>query len=247
MWSCWRGLRRTPRPLVSSYVIAGVGTLYRRWRVCFRRLAAVPLHSGRFASLPRRLPTEAAAHQPVTVCVRAGGFDMIVDDGSHIPDQQIISLEHLWKAVRPGGVYVIEVRVRVCACVFLGARTLSGARRCWHGWRAGVACNHPAPMRHPHLTPLQHFTPRRTLPCPWLAGVWMSVATCSQCWLAGRRVAVHARCRREPLPLAPTAPMFTHRTHCGRTCTTTGATRVTGRGANRPHSSSRCTSASSTL
>lgn len=42
---------------------------------------------------------------------------MIVDDGSHIPQHLMVSLEHLWKAVRPGGVYVMEVRMRVCVRV----------------------------------------------------------------------------------------------------------------------------------
>ena len=40
---------------------------------------------------------------------KAGGdFDIIVDDGGHTMDQQIVSLEHLWKAVKPGGYYFIE-------------------------------------------------------------------------------------------------------------------------------------------
>ncbi|TFB02698.1 8-demethyl-8-alpha-L-rhamnosyl tetracenomycin-C 2'-O-methyltransferase [Trichoderma ghanense] len=39
----------------------------------------------------------------------AGGlFDVIIDDGGHTMTQQITSLEYLWKAVKPGGLYVIE-------------------------------------------------------------------------------------------------------------------------------------------
>lgn len=37
-----------------------------------------------------------------------GLFDIIIDDGGHTMDQQITSLEFLWKAVKPGGLYVIE-------------------------------------------------------------------------------------------------------------------------------------------
>lgn len=35
-------------------------------------------------------------------------FDVIVDDGGHRMDQQITSLYTLWKAVKPGGVYICE-------------------------------------------------------------------------------------------------------------------------------------------
>jgi len=35
-------------------------------------------------------------------------FDLIIDDGGHTMDQQITSLKHLWKAVKPGGYYILE-------------------------------------------------------------------------------------------------------------------------------------------
>ena len=35
-------------------------------------------------------------------------YDIIVDDGSHHPAHQIISLKHLFQAVNPGGLYVIK-------------------------------------------------------------------------------------------------------------------------------------------
>jgi hypothetical protein len=35
-------------------------------------------------------------------------FDVIVDDGSHIPGHQILSLTILWSLLVPGGVYIIE-------------------------------------------------------------------------------------------------------------------------------------------
>ncbi|KAF2148743.1 hypothetical protein K461DRAFT_329625 [Myriangium duriaei CBS 260.36] len=37
-----------------------------------------------------------------------GEYDIIVDDGGHTMVQQRTSLRHLWKAVRPGGVYFLE-------------------------------------------------------------------------------------------------------------------------------------------
>jgi len=35
-------------------------------------------------------------------------YDLIVDDASHKPDQQMLSLALLWPTLRPGGIYVIE-------------------------------------------------------------------------------------------------------------------------------------------
>ena len=36
------------------------------------------------------------------------GYDVIVDDGSHVPAHVITSFAALWPLVRPGGVYVVE-------------------------------------------------------------------------------------------------------------------------------------------
>jgi SAM-dependent methyltransferase len=38
----------------------------------------------------------------------AGPFDLIVDNGSHIPQHQIFSFQQLFSALKPGGVYIIE-------------------------------------------------------------------------------------------------------------------------------------------
>ncbi|MDB4676926.1 class I SAM-dependent methyltransferase, partial [bacterium] len=35
-------------------------------------------------------------------------FDIIIDDGSHVPSHQILTLNELWDVLRPGGVYIIE-------------------------------------------------------------------------------------------------------------------------------------------
>lgn len=35
-------------------------------------------------------------------------FDIILDDGSHVPEHQILTLRELWPLVKPGGLYVIE-------------------------------------------------------------------------------------------------------------------------------------------
>lgn len=35
-------------------------------------------------------------------------FDLIVDDGSHIPQHQLLTLKVLWEALLPGGIYILE-------------------------------------------------------------------------------------------------------------------------------------------
>lgn len=37
-----------------------------------------------------------------------GNFDIIIDDGGHFMNQQRVSLEELWKIVKPGGIYFCE-------------------------------------------------------------------------------------------------------------------------------------------
>lgn len=39
---------------------------------------------------------------------RPAGWDIIIDDGSHLPEHQILSFKHLFPALRPGGLYVVE-------------------------------------------------------------------------------------------------------------------------------------------
>jgi len=36
------------------------------------------------------------------------GFDILLDDGSHLPEHQFTTFVHLWEAIRPGGVFMIE-------------------------------------------------------------------------------------------------------------------------------------------
>ena len=38
----------------------------------------------------------------------ACGYDIIIDDGSHVPKHMLLTFRHLWPYVRPGGMYVIE-------------------------------------------------------------------------------------------------------------------------------------------
>jgi hypothetical protein len=37
-----------------------------------------------------------------------GPFDLILDDGGHIPDQQLVSFLSLWPTLKEGGIYMVE-------------------------------------------------------------------------------------------------------------------------------------------
>jgi len=43
-----------------------------------------------------------------TVVERTGRPDIILDDGSHLARDQITTLLHLWRHIKPGGTYVVE-------------------------------------------------------------------------------------------------------------------------------------------
>jgi hypothetical protein len=65
-----------------------------------------------------RLIQEGAGVNPANL-LKAGkspewdrvGWDLVIDDGSHVPRHQLISFIALYPFVRPGGIYVIEDRV----------------------------------------------------------------------------------------------------------------------------------------
>ena len=40
--------------------------------------------------------------------VPAGPYDIIIDDGGHTPEEQMVTFEALWPYIAPGGIYVIE-------------------------------------------------------------------------------------------------------------------------------------------
>jgi hypothetical protein len=46
--------------------------------------------------------------ETMDVLKQMGPYDIIVDDGSHVPSHMIFTLFHLWQSVRPGGLYLIE-------------------------------------------------------------------------------------------------------------------------------------------
>ncbi len=42
------------------------------------------------------------------IAERYGPFDIVLDDGSHLPPHQIASITHLWPHLRVGGIYAVE-------------------------------------------------------------------------------------------------------------------------------------------
>ena len=48
------------------------------------------------------------ATSPDTAAKLAGPFDIVIDDGMHLPTQQVSSFALYWPKVKPGGWYVIE-------------------------------------------------------------------------------------------------------------------------------------------
>lgn len=60
-----------------------------------------------------RIATQLVDHDKVqdvdkALNVIGGNIDIIIDDGSHYMDSQQILLSLLWKALKPGGLYIIE-------------------------------------------------------------------------------------------------------------------------------------------
>lgn len=43
-----------------------------------------------------------------SLCDGYGPFDIVLDDGSHLPEHQIVSITHLWPHLAVGGVYLVE-------------------------------------------------------------------------------------------------------------------------------------------
>ena len=52
--------------------------------------------------------SDAEKLEKEVIAERPHGWDIVIDDGSHVPAHNIISFEVLWKNVRPGGIYVVE-------------------------------------------------------------------------------------------------------------------------------------------
>ena len=68
--------------------------------------AAIAETGGQVFVGPQASPSVMSA--AVAAGLAAGGYDLIVDDGGHRPEDQRASLVGLWPALRPGGLYVVS-------------------------------------------------------------------------------------------------------------------------------------------
>ena len=105
-------LRTTDIVLVEIGVLGGASL--RMWREYFPR--------GQIFGIDVDPETEAHTDERITVLIgsqsdqrfldavveRTGRPDIILDDGSHLARDQITTLLHLWRHVKPGGTYVVE-------------------------------------------------------------------------------------------------------------------------------------------
>jgi SAM-dependent methyltransferase len=55
-----------------------------------------------------RIGDQSDAEFLAQVSAEFGPFDVVIDDGSHLPRHQILSLDHLWPALAEGGTYLVE-------------------------------------------------------------------------------------------------------------------------------------------
>jgi demethylmacrocin O-methyltransferase len=92
-----------------------LGKSHRMWRDYFPHATVIGLDSDRQyirdVSLGERIILfEGNQNDPeeMSALGALGPFDLIVDDGSHIPQHQIFSFQQLFASVKPGGVYIIE-------------------------------------------------------------------------------------------------------------------------------------------
>jgi hypothetical protein len=55
-----------------------------------------------------RRADQGSAEDLALLCADEGPFDVIIDDGSHLSQHQLFSFDHLFNALKDGGIYVIE-------------------------------------------------------------------------------------------------------------------------------------------
>lgn len=108
------GRFRGAAPRVLEIGVSHGGSL-QMWRHYFgRRAVIVGIDiDERTASLPERgihvhIGDQSDPAFLNSLIERYGQFDIVIDDGSHLPVHQIASLEFLWPQLSDGGVYLVE-------------------------------------------------------------------------------------------------------------------------------------------
>jgi len=85
----------------------------RMWKAYFRkgRIYGIDVYDKKSLEEPRIHLFQGSQDDEAflrSVSERAGGFDIVVDDGSHLNEQVIKSFEVLFPLLREGGIYVVE-------------------------------------------------------------------------------------------------------------------------------------------
>lgn len=98
---------------VGGYQDCGGGESLRMWKAYFRRaqIVGIDLYDKSTMSEPRidiRVCDQTDADGLVRLSEEYGGFDIIIDDGSHINDHVIRTFQVLFPLLRNGGIYAVE-------------------------------------------------------------------------------------------------------------------------------------------
>ena len=112
----WRYLPRRGHIAIFEIGVGTHGGSLVMWRKLYphARLVALEYPGGDGAAiLPADSQTTILQGDQADVgtlrdCATHGPFDLIVDDGSHVPEHQMLAFETLFAAVKPGGAYIIE-------------------------------------------------------------------------------------------------------------------------------------------
>jgi len=102
--------RESVRSVLEIGVLGG-GSL-RMWRDYFpvSHIHGLDINPAAAFTEPRiSVHIGSQADQAVLAAINPGGtFDLVIDDGSHLVDDQLITFRELWPRVAPGGLYVME-------------------------------------------------------------------------------------------------------------------------------------------
>lgn len=89
------------------------GASIKMWRDYFKNgeIIGVDINSNVERYAEGRIKIEIvdqSSHQDLDRLAEKGPFDLIVDDGSHVWEHQILSFQKLTPVLRPGGIYILE-------------------------------------------------------------------------------------------------------------------------------------------
>ena len=112
----WRFLPPQSMNVAILEIGLAAGASLRMWRALYptARIVGVDIVAAEDEAEPEPLTTvlrgDQSRMETLLKCARwvPEGYDLIVDDGSHIPEHQLLAFRNLFTSLKPGGVYVIE-------------------------------------------------------------------------------------------------------------------------------------------